>query len=160
MKASQAMPISWIRIDVSKDKLDVYSLTLAAYSQFSNDPGGIETLAEMLLGQDNPRVVCEATGGYESAMALSLHQQGLPVSVVNPRPVRDLAKGMSKPTKTDAIDAWGIARYGEVMQLQPTVSASAVEQEIKSWVTRRTQLFEIMSAEQNRAKQLRGPARD
>jgi transposase len=90
--------ISWIGIDVSKDKLDVYSLALETASQFTNDKTGIEALSQMLLAQDNSAVVCEATGGYESEMALSLHQKGLPVSVVNPRPVRDLATSLLRQT--------------------------------------------------------------
>jgi transposase len=158
--ASESTLTSWIGIDVSKAKLDVYSLAQETHSQYNNDPAGIEALAQMLLAQDNPAVVCEATGGYESEMALSLHQKGLPVSVVNPRPVRDLAKALDKLAKTDAIDAWVIAKYGSIMQPQPTAFASAIEQELKSWVTRRTQLVEILSAEKNRTQQLRGPAKD
>ncbi len=66
----------------------------------------------------------------------------------------------NKLAKTDAIDAWAIAQYGSIMQPPPTVFASALEQDLKSLVTRRTQRVEMMSAEKNRVKQLRGPAKD
>lgn len=46
------------------------------------------------------------------------------------------------------------------MQPAVTVFASQVDQELKTWVTRRQQLVEIMSAEKNRRKQVRGPAKD
>jgi transposase len=53
-----------------------------------------------------------------------------------------------------------IAKYGSIMKPQSTAFASAIEQELKSWVTRRAQLVEILSAEKNRSKPLRGPAKD
>lgn len=153
-------PMSWIGIDVSKAKLDVYDLSRQRGYQFSNDPEGIAALTTLVLAQSNVAVVCEASGGYERAMALQLHQAGLPVSIVNPRPVRDLAKGLGKLAKTDTLDAEMIAQYGAITQPEATVFAAAHEEELKGWVTRRQQLVEILTAEKNRRHQLRGPARD
>lgn len=93
-------------------------------------------------------------------MAIALHEAGLRVSVVNPRPVRDLAKGMGKLAKTDAIDAQMIATYGQVTQPAETVFASEAAEELKAWVTRRQQLVEMLSAEKNRRKRVLGPKRD
>lgn len=158
---SEEHPINWIGIDVSKDKLDLYDLSAEAYTSYSNDVVGIELIAKMLSSQTNPAIVCEATGGYESTMALRLHQLGFQVSVVNPRPVRDLAKALSKLAKTDPIDAYVIAKYGEVTEPAATVFASESESQLKQWVTRRQQLVEILSAEKNRRTLvITGPARD
>ncbi|NEP19412.1 MAG: IS110 family transposase, partial [Leptolyngbya sp. SIO4C1] len=152
---------AWIGIDVSKDTLEVYDLSAETYSSYSNNAAGIEALSQQLLNRPHPAIVCEATGGYESTMALKLHQLGLRVSVVNPRPVRDLAKALSKLAKTDPIDAYVIAKYGEVIGPAATVFASEVESELKQWVNRRQQLVEILSAEKNRRTLLvNGPARD
>ena len=152
---------NWIGIDVSKDKLDVYDLSAETYTPYTNDTAGIEALAQKLLNRPHVAIVCEATGGYEATMALRLHQLGLPVSVVNPRPVRDLARALSKLAKTDPIDAYVIAKYGEVTEPAATVFASEAESELKQWVSRRQQLVEILSAEKNRRTLLvNGPARD
>ena len=152
---------NWIGIDVSKDKLDVYDLSAETYTPYTNDTAGIEALAQMLLTRPQPAIVCEATGGYEATMALRLHQLGLPVSVVNLRPVRDLARALSKLAKTDPIDAYVIAKYGEVTEPAATVFACEAESELKQWVSRRQQLVEILSAEKNRRTLLiNGPARD
>lgn len=97
---------------------------------------------------------------YVRAMAIAFHQAGLRVSVVNPRPVRDLAKGMGKLAKTDAIDARMIATYGAVTQPAATVFASEAAAELKARVTRRQQLVEMLSAEKNRRKRLLSPKRD
>lgn len=153
--------LHWIGIDVSKDKLDVYDLSSETYTSYSNDVAGIDALAQWLLNRPHPAIVCEATGGYEMAMALRLHQLGVRVSIVNPRPVRDLAKALSKLAKTDPIDAYVIAKYGAVIEPAATVFASEAESELKQWVSRRQQLVEIVSAEKNRRTLLvNGPARD
>lgn len=153
-------PYTWIGIDVSKAKLDVYHSATAQLSEFSNDEMGIAALIEALSGQPELAIVCEATGGYEAAMALALHQQGFRVSVVNPRPVRDFAKAMDILAKTDALDAQTIAHYGSVKQPKATVFATEVEQQLKDWITRRQQLVEMLSAEKNRRSQLRGVLKD
>ena len=157
---AEANPRNWIGIDVSKDNLDVYDLSAEAYTRYRNDVEGIETLTQRLLSQSNIAVVCEATGGYESAIALRLAQQEIHVSVVNPRPVRDLARALSKLAKTDPIDAYVIAKYGEVTNPAATVFASEAETQLKQWITRRQQLVEIMGAEKNRRVLLLGPAHD
>ncbi|WP_348918708.1 IS110 family transposase, partial [Adonisia turfae] len=139
----------------------MYDLSAETYSSYSNDAAGIEALRQKVLERTDPAVVCEATGGHEARMALRLHQHDIRVSVVNPRPVRDLARALSKLTKTDPIDAYVIAKYGEVTEPAATVFASAAESELKQWVTRRQQLVEILSAEKNRRTLLvKGAARD
>lgn len=152
--------LTWIGIDVSKDSLSVYNWQSQCYREYRNDPEGIAALGEDLLSPAGLAIVCEATGGYELEMALSLHQQGFRVSVVNPRPVRDFAKAMDKLAKTDAIDAQMIAHYGAVRMPKATVFASQTDSELKSWVNRRQQLVEMLSAEKNRRKQVKGLAKD
>lgn len=102
--------LNWIGIDVSKDSLSVYDLAHHHYQSYRNDAAGYQALREYLCAQSNVAIICEATGGYEMEMALTLHHHGWPVSIVNPRPVRDLAKALGKLAKTDPIDAQMIAQ--------------------------------------------------
>ena len=53
----------------------------------------------------------EASGGYEEAVALFLVEQGLAVSVVNPRQTNAYAKVQMRRSKTDQVDAALIARF-------------------------------------------------
>ena len=142
--------IEWIGIDVSKGKLDLYELSHQRHLEFKNTEAGIEALLKQVSSHSNVAVVCEATGGYEQKMAQRLNDAGIRVSVVNPRPVRDLARALSKLAKTDPIDAYVIAKYGEVAEPAATVFASKIAKELKGWVTRRQQLVEIISSEKNR----------
>ncbi|MEM1251612.1 MAG: IS110 family transposase [Cyanobacteria bacterium P01_H01_bin.21] len=151
----------WVGIDVSKAKLDVYELSNQSYAQYENNEVGIAALCQHLLTVETVAVVCEATGGYELLMARRLHQQGVRISVVNPRSVRDLAKGLNQLAKTDRIDAKMIATYGSIVRPNPFVLASATAEELKGWLTRRRQLVEMLSAEKNRQQQLsNGPIQD
>jgi len=153
-------PYCWIGIDVSKTRFDVYSAEAQEYRQFSNSPEGIDELRHYILSIPNAAVVCESSGGYERQMAQTLDASGIRVSVVNPRPVRDIAKGLGTLAKTDALDAQMISRYGEIVQPAQTVFASELEEELKAIITRRQQLVEMMTAEKNRRSALRGPERD
>lgn len=150
----------WIGVDVSKETLVVYYGQTKRVQEYSNDEEGIQQFQQQLETLTHPAVVCEATGGYELMMALALHQQAIRVSVVNPRPVRDLAKGFGELAKTDAIDARMIAKYGATVEPKATVFATEIERELKSWLTRRQQLVEMMSMEKNRRHQVKGPTRD
>ena len=159
--SESSIPYRWVGVDVSKTTLDVYDLSNQSHAQYENSEVGIATLYEHLHTVENVAVVCEATGGYESLMSRRLHQQGVRISVVNPRSVRDLAKGLNQLAKTDRIDAKMIATYGSIVIPKPFVLASATAEELKGWLTRRRQLIEMLSAEKNRRQQLSdGPIRD
>lgn len=157
MKQPSISPVyEWVGIDVSKDQLDVYSLTTKEQSQFGNHREGIEQLKQHLHRQQRPAVVCEASGGYESAMARALSESGIAVSVVNPRTVRNFAKALGQQAKTDALDAQVLAQFGHALTPATTVFASQAQQQLKDWVSRRAQLVEMQTAEKNRRGRLQG----
>ena len=147
------MSHQWIGSDVSKNTLEVYNSATQKNQEYVNDPTGFTELTESLKEVANPAIICEATGGYELEMVLTLQNQGYRISVVNPRPVRDLAKALNKLAKTDKIDAQIIATYGETAEPEATVLASETEQEMKAWLQRRQQLKEMIIAEKNRRHQ-------
>ena len=87
----------YIGIDVSKDHLDVAERPKGDVSRVANDDGDINKLVSELNALKPQLIVMEATGGYEMPLAGALAAGGLPVSVVNPRQVRDFARGISYP---------------------------------------------------------------
>jgi transposase len=98
-------------------------------------------------------VVMEATGGYETLLVNQLALHDLQAAVVNPRRVRDFAKGIGIDAKTDSIDAKVISKYGEVVSPKPMAVKSEHEQKHGALVARRNQLLELISQENNRLKQ-------
>lgn len=140
----------WVGIDVSKATLDVALRPSQQKIQVPNTAEGIAKLLEQLSLFTIEQVIIEATGGYEQAVALDLHDRGLKVSVINPRQGRDFAKATGRLAKTDAIDAQMLAHFGEALKPAATVFASQTAQELQALISRRRQLVEMLSAEKNR----------
>lgn len=138
-------------VDVSKDTLDA-SAPLRKRS-FANSVQGHRALVAALLRLGPVHVVCEATGGYERALVDALHQAGVPVSVINPRQVRDFARSQGRLAKTDRIDAQVLADYGQAIQPKPTPPCSAEQRQLEQWITRRRQLVDMLQMERCRLEQ-------
>jgi transposase len=95
-------------------------------------------------------IAVEATGGYEQLLVQSMLLNSLPVAVVNPTRVRALSKATGKLAKTDVIDARLIAEYAFKIQPEAMAPKEANEIRLSALVTRREQLVEMRTAEQNR----------
>ena len=96
---------TFVGIDVAKDHLDIAIRPGDTIWRVVNDADGIAALVGRLKHIQPALVVLEATGGYEMAAVTSILADGLQVAVVNPRKVRDFAKGAGYLAKTDRIDA-------------------------------------------------------
>ena len=146
----------WFGVDVSKSRLDVYALAQQKDYQFENNTAGIAALAAVVQQSQQPAVVCEASGGYEQLMARTLDAAGIAVSVVNPKRVRDLARGMGQLAKTDRLDARMIASYGELTHPAQSIFANERADKLKRLVVRRREVVEMMTVEKNRYQRLSG----
>jgi transposase len=100
-------------------------------------------------------IVLEATGGLEQRLAGELIDAGHHVAIVNPRQVRDFARGTGKIAKTDRIDALVLARFAQQVQPRLTEKASEKQLELAALVTRRRQLQALAVAETNRRETAR-----
>lgn len=140
----------WVGIDVSKATLDVGVYPKGEHWQTANRQAQWEALAEQLSALAPERIVLEASGGYEAAVAAVLVDHALPVVVVNPRQVRDFARAIGQLAKTDRIDAQVLARFGEAIRPQVRALPDETTRGIRALVSRRRQLQEMLTAEQNR----------
>ena len=80
----------------------------------------------------------------------SLVVAGISVVVVNPRQVRDFAKATGQLAKTDKLDAAILADFGAKVNPPVRLLPDAETQQLKTLVTRRRQLQEMITAERNR----------
>jgi len=151
---------TFVGIDVSKARLDGCVWPAQEYVTMPNDTDGIEKLVSMLREKHPTRVVLEATGGLETAFATAACAAGLPVSVVNPRQVRDFAKAVGALAKTDALDARVIARFAATIKPVPRPLRDAETAALASLVTRRRQLVLMRTQEKNRLGAATGRQRD
>ena len=137
-----------VGVDVSKAKLDIAWGRNGPVETIANSG---EQIVQLLISKiedpANTLVVMEATGGYESRLVDLLHKANLALAVVNPRRVRDFAKGIGLDAKTDPIDAKLIAYYAEVVQPQRHVAKTDPERKLEALVTRRRQLLGLITQE-------------
>ncbi len=83
-----------IGVDVASKKLDVYDSAGKLKKIVVNDELEIaQAIASKIMNPTETLVVCEGTGGYEDHLVDVMHDHGINVAVVNPRQVRDFAKG-------------------------------------------------------------------
>lgn len=138
----------WIGIDVAK-----------AMSAVARGPSGpVERVmrsreALAVWARTIPRhahVVLEATGGFERLVRAARREQGITVCVVNPRQVRDFARGTGQLAKPDRLDARVLAHFGAALTPRVTLNQAADAEAVRALVDRRRQLVEARTAEKNR----------
>ena len=143
----------YLGIDVARDHLDVAVHPTGTAWRVANTPTGHATLRQRVQGQPYRRLVLEASGGYEQAVADVLAAAGLPVVVVNPRQVRDFARARGILAKTDTLDAQVLAHFAATVQPRVRPRPDAATQHLSDLVTRRRQLRDMRTAEQQRRRQ-------
>ncbi len=84
---------------------------LCRSSPFGEDASGYTHLFELLGPPEGCLVALEATGHYWRNLFVALLAKGYAVAVLNPLRTRRFAEEELQRTKTDAIDALGIARF-------------------------------------------------
>jgi len=144
--------VSFVGIDVSKSKFDVVVLPEGTCVTCTYDSEGIGQLLAQLPGHDCV-VVLEASGGLERRLAAELIDAGHQTAIVNPRQVRDFARGIGVLAKNDRLDARVLAIYAQHVQLRLSVKPSEKRQELTALVVRRRQLLALQTAESNRLQQ-------
>jgi transposase len=148
---------TFVGIDVSEDWLEVCVLPQAARRRFAQDAQGWQALGQAVAALAAPLVVMEATGGLERPLAQLLSAAAIAVAVVNPRQIRQFARGLGWLAKTDRLDAALIARYGALAQPAAHLPLSAAQARLQALVLRRRQLAELVNGEGNRLRRTAEP---
>ena len=105
-------------IDVSKGKsmvsvLRPFGEVVAKPFSVGHTGSELKKLSDYLKSLDGEtRVVMEHTGRYYEPVARFLHEEGIFVSAVNPKLIKDYGNNTLRKVKTDKADARKIARYG------------------------------------------------
>jgi transposase len=148
----------YVGIDVSKDQLEIAVRPYGDTWSMPNDVSGIPEVVQRLAQLHPKLVVLEATGGLQLPVAAALASAGLPLSMVNPRQVRDFARATGRLAKTDRLDAQVLAHFAEAVRPTPYPLPDAQTQELTALLTRRHQVVEMLTAEKNRLRATRSEA--
>jgi transposase len=140
----------YVGIDISKDTFNVATCPAILKTSLPNTADGHRQFCQSLKNHNIALIVLEATGGYERPIVAELLEANLPVVVVNPRQVRDFARGLGQFAKTDAIDAEVLAKFAQLVQPAARVHKTAQITDLAELVRRRRQLNDLRTQESNR----------
>ena len=140
-------------IDVGKAALDLAVDGIPGVRRFANTPAGMGKLVRHLQTLADPRVVVEATGGYEEALLEACCDAGVWVSRINPRQARDFARATGELAKTDAIDARLLCLLARLFadRLHRYQAPAPWQREWRDWLRRRGQVVTTLQAQKQQA---------
>jgi transposase len=111
-------------------------------TNFTEDATGYEKLFALLGGPGDALVAMEATGHYWQNLFAALAAAGYAVALLNPLRTRRFAGEDLERTKTDAIDALGIARFAAQKRPVTTRLPDSATQELRELVRFRDRLVQ------------------
>lgn len=137
----------FIGIDVASEKHAVAVVgeggeVLTKASTFTEDAAGYEKLFAVVGGHGDAMVAMEATGHYWKNLFAALVARGFSVALLNPLRTKRFAEEDLTRTKTDAIDAAGIARFAAQKRPPATRLPDAATEELRELVRHRDRLVQ------------------
>lgn len=151
-----------VGIDIAKKTFDVSRLENGKYqpNAFANTPEGFHAFLAWLTAYGLASTLCvlEATGLYGLPLMTFLHDQGIPVSQVNPAAIKAFAQSELSRTKSDKADARLIARFGRERQPRLWTPPTPAVHKLQILLRRIEQLMEMRQMELNRLEGAEGDA--
>lgn len=116
-------------------------------------PAGYLALQQQLRATAVPpaatAVVLEATGSYWVALAVTLHEAGYHVSVINPLQAHHFAKAQLRRAKTDALDAQDLAQLAATLRPPRWTPPPPVYHEVRQRLVARDGLLTMRQQARN-----------
>ena len=138
----------FVGLDAGRDGIEAWIRPTGEVWKVDSGDDGMTQVAETLSRLHPQLVVMQANGNFELPMAGILVTFGLPVALVQPRNVRDFARAIGKPSRTDA----GIlAQFAELVQPDASPMPEDQVEELRQLRGRRLEVLQMISAERKRA---------
>ncbi len=107
---------SFLGIDVSKNKLDIYNSQTGEFTKVKNNRTSIRRFCESVTPQNNLLIVVDLTGGYEQICVDIFHECGFHIHRAEGRRVKAFLKSYGQFAKTDKMDARALTFFGDKLQ--------------------------------------------
>lgn len=140
--------MKYVGIDIASEKhfvavVDEAGDLLGKAMPFTEDAGGYAKLFELLgPAEEVALVAMEATGHYWKNVFAALAAKGFRIALLNPLRTHRFAGEELQRTKTDAIDAAGIARFAAQKRPQPSRLPDSGTEELRELVRLRDRLMQ------------------
>lgn len=138
----------FIGIDVAKDKVDAFISDTGEFIQVKNEKKSLESWIKTLVPQKDLLVIIDLTGGYEDVCVQLFCSAHFNIHRAEGRRVKSFMKATGQLAKTDKIDAYCLAQYGESLQ-DNLVMYQGTQNKIKPLVLRLDTLKELLRQELN-----------
>src|SRR5713226_4740861 len=112
---------------------------------FGEDAAGYQRVRDLVGDPHDCVVAMEATGHYWRNLFAFLVAHGFKVALLNPLRTRRFAEEELERTKTDSVDALGIARFAAQKRPAPTPVSDEVTGELRELVRLRTRYVDQLS---------------
>lgn len=137
----------FVGIDIGSERhvvatVDEQGAVLRRPTAFAEDADGYQLLLALLGGSADPLVIMEATGHYWQNLFAALAAEGFAVALINPLRTRRVAQEDLVRTKTDAIDALGLARFGQQKRPPATLLPDVATRDLRELVRLRTRFLQ------------------
>ncbi len=137
----------FVGIDIAAEQhvvaaIDPSEQVLIRPTPFREDAAGYRQLRALLGAPSDTLIAMEATGHYWKNLFAMLVTEGFPVALLNPLRTRRFAGEELERTKTDAIDALGLARFAAQKRPTPARLPDAATEELRELVRLRDRLVQ------------------
>jgi len=137
----------FVGIDIGAERhvvgsVDEQGRVLQRPTPFPEDATGYEQLLAWLGGPADTLVVMEATGHYWQNLFAALAAEGFAVALINPLRTRRFAQEDLVRIKTDAIDALGLARFGQQKRPPATLLPDVATRDLRELVRLRARFLQ------------------
>jgi len=120
---------------------------------FSQSPTGFAAFQGQLqatgVAPAQTLIVLEATGSYWVTLAVTLHEAGYAVAVLNPAQLHSYAQSLPRRGKTDALDTQVFVRFASERQPPPWTPPPAVYHELRQRLVARDGLLSMRQQARN-----------
>ena len=140
----------FVGINASKNQLEIGVLPVDQFWKTPNDETGRQEVTERLSELAPALVVMEASGGYETPIAIHLVAAGLRVAVINPSQIQDFANAKGEMVKPAHIDARMLALFAQVIRPQVRPLKDQRSRDLDALFVQRRQIVDMLTMEKNR----------
>ena len=133
---------TWAESDQAPTRPATFDQTEAGFTAFQAQLPGSVSPAQILIAM-------EATSSYWIRLAVTLHQAGYAVAVLNPKYVKKFAESLPPRSKTDALDAHVLLRFATERQPSCWTPPPAAYHELRQRLTARDALLEMRQQARN-----------
>lgn len=126
--------------------VDAHGVVQQRPTAFREDAEGYQQLRAWLGAPADTLVLMEATGHYWQNLFAVLAAEGYAIALINPLRTRRFAQEDLVRTKTDAIDALGLARFGQQKRPPATRLPDVATRDLRELVRLRTRFLQDFGA--------------